>query len=92
MSRSTIGLPFPLQSGVPGQSQVSQPTPVHPMLQVQVWEATVQIPFPEQLDPSPGQPRTSHSVPDLYTCILHFSHISNNLWNFNFIKLKLQSS
>ena len=56
-------VPTPLQSGVPGQSGMSQPSPTQPGLQRQACSSALQRPWPEQLSPTPGQPLTSHRSP-----------------------------
>ena len=55
--------PLLLQSGVPGQSGSLQSIPFHSRTQVQSWSKREQLPCPEQLLLTPGQPLSVHLLP-----------------------------
>jgi len=55
--------PLLLQSGVPGQSGWLQSFPFQSESHVQCWSKREQLPRPEQLSPTPGQPLSVHLLP-----------------------------
>ena len=55
--------PLLLQSGVPGQSGSLQSIPFHSRTHVQSWSKREQLPCPEQLSFTPGQPLSVHLLP-----------------------------
>ena len=82
-----LDIPLPLQSGVPGQSGISHPSPFQSASHWQLWSDNLHVPLPEQLSSLPGHPLISQFAPEGFqkSLIIKIILFNVHLYNIQFI-------